>query len=333
MAFILTPGQLSRRAEFYHQLAQLTSAGLGVIAALDQISRRPPARSFSGPVRQLVRQLEQGYTVSEAARGVHGWLPELDVALMHAGEESGRLDASFRLLADYYGDRARVARQVLTDLLYPLALLHFAVFILPFPALFLTGDWMRYLAQILGVLLPLYAITAGIVYAGQSRHGERWRAVIEHILRGVPLLGTARHCLALSRLAAALEALLSTGVMITTAWELAGSACGSPRLRRTVAGWRPLIEGGQTPSELVTASRLFPELFASQYTSGEISGKLDETLRRLAEYYREEGTRKMHAVAQWGPRLVYLAVVVMIAWQVLRFWMGYFQQIQNAAGL
>ena len=31
---IVTPGQLSRRADFYHQLGQLTGAGLGLIQAL-----------------------------------------------------------------------------------------------------------------------------------------------------------------------------------------------------------------------------------------------------------------------------------------------------------
>ncbi|MEI8257349.1 MAG: Crp/Fnr family transcriptional regulator, partial [Deltaproteobacteria bacterium] len=51
-------------------------------------------------------------------------------------------------------------------------------------------------------LLPVYAIVAALIYAGQSKHGERWRAFVELALRPVPLLGTARHYLALARLAA-----------------------------------------------------------------------------------------------------------------------------------
>jgi type II secretory pathway component PulF len=208
-------------------------------------------------------------------------------------------------------------------------LLHFAVFIFPFPRLFLSGDWLGYLGQTVGVLLPGYALLALLLYALQGRHGERWRALIESMLHPVPVLGTARRCLALSRLAAALEALLNAGVTIIEAWELAGAASGSPALRRTILAWRPRVNAGETPAEAVRRSGFFPELFVSQYATGELSGTLDETLRRLQRYYQEEGARKLHAVAQWTPRLIYLLIVLMIAYKVISFWAGYFQQIQQ----
>ena len=99
------------------------------------------------------------------------------------------------------------------------------------------------------MLVPLYALVALLIYAAQSHHGETWRGWVESILRPIPVLGTARHYLALSRLAGALEALLSAGVTIIEAWELAANASGSPALRRAVVGWRPLVHGGQTPAE------------------------------------------------------------------------------------
>ena len=127
----------------------------------------------------------------------------------------------------------------------------------------------------------------------------------------------------------ALEALISAGVSIVEAWDLAATVSGSPALRRTVHGWRADVQAGQTPAEAINASGKFPDLFANQYASGEISGKLDESLRRLHNYYQEEGTRKLRAVAQWTPRIAYLIIALAIAWQVIRFWSGYFQQIRN----
>ena len=332
MSLMFTPGQFARRAEFYYQLGQLTGAGLGVVRAMEQLHRNPPARSYRSQIGLLLKELNDGMTLSDSLRRVSGWLPDLDCALLDAGEQSGRLDASFRLLADYYAGRARIARQLVVDLAYPAFLFHFAVFILPFPALFKSGDWVSYLLHTFGVLLPIYAVVALIIYAGQSRHGEMWRAVVERVLSPVPLLGAARRCLALSRLAGALEALLSAGVMIIEAWELAATASGSPRLRWAVAGWRRDLEGGNTPAEMLSASGKFPELFASQYTSGEISGKLDETLERLHKYYQEEGSRKLHAFSRWTPLGVYLIVMGLIAYKIIEFWTGYFQQIQNAGG-
>jgi type II secretory pathway component PulF len=221
---------------------------------------------------------------------------------------------------------------MIADLAYPVALLHLAIFIFPFAKFFMSGNLFTYLSQTFGVLIPLYVIVVAMIYAGQSKHGERWRAWVEAILHPMPMLGTGRHYLALSRLAAALEALINAGVTIIEAWELAATASGSPALRRVVHAWKPQLLAGETPAEVVRASPRFPETFANLYSSGEISGKLDETLRQLRCIYQEEGTRKLHAVAQWVPRFIYLAVALMIAYRVVQFWTGYFKQVQDAGG-
>jgi type II secretory pathway component PulF len=332
MPIIITPRQLSQRAEFYHQLGQLTSAGIGLPTALEHLRRNPPSRSYSGPIGELQNRLTQGYTFTESLRGLGSWLPEFDVALIQAGEQSGRLDNCFRLLADYYTDRARLARQLISDLAYPLFLFHFAVFILPFAQFFKTGNWVVYLAQTFGVLVPLYLLVLAVTYAAQSKHGETWRSWIESLCRIIPVLGKARRDLALARLASALEALLSAGVTIIEAWELGAAASGSPALLAAVLAWRPLVDAGQTPAEALRVSGKFPDLFANQYATGEISGKLDETLRGLHRYYQEEGSRKLHALARWTPRAVYMLVMLMIAYRVIRFWVDYFNQIGAAGG-
>jgi type II secretory pathway component PulF len=332
MSLILTPGQFNRRAEFYHQLAQLTSAGVGIPEALEHLRRNPPDRSYRQPIGGVLDKLSAGCTLTESLRALGSWLPEFDLALLSAGEQSGRLDASFRLLGDYYTDRARLARQMIGDLAYPAFLLHFAVFILPFADFFKTGNWLVYLLKTVGVLLPIYALMLAIIYAAQSKHGETWRSWMESLFRAVPVLGNARRDLALARLSSALEALLSAGVSIVEAWELAANASGSPALRRTVLAWRPLVDAGQTPAEVIRMSSKFPELFANQYATGEVSGKLDDSLRGLHRYYQEEGSRKLHALARWTPRAVYMIVMLMIAYRVVRFWADYFNQIGAAGG-
>src|SRR5256885_1947407 len=142
------------------------------------------------------------------------------------------------------------------------------------------------------------------IFAAQGRRGESGRAFLERFFRAVPLFGSARQNLALARLAAALEALISAGVSIIESWDLAATASGSPALRRAVLAGKPKMLTGQTPAEVVNACPRFPEMFAKLYLSGEVSGKLDESLRHLHSYYQEEGTRKLHAVAQWTPRIV-----------------------------
>ena len=95
--------------------------------------------------------------------------------------------------------------------------------------------------------------------------------------------------------------------------------------------WKPAVLAGQTPAEVIRESHAFPDLFANLYSTGEISGQLDETLKRLYRHYEEEASRKMRAFAQWLPRLVYSGIVLLIAYQVIVFWTGYFSQISDLA--
>jgi type IV pilus assembly protein PilC len=333
MSFIVTPRQFTQRAEFYHQLYQLTAAGLGVVRALEQLKRNPPSRSFREPIQRLLDSITQGRTFTESLQQTGGWLPEFDVALIEAGERSGRLDACFRLLADYYNDRARTAKMVISQLMYPIGLIHFAAFIflivLPFAASQFNANPLWLLARAALLFSPLYIATALLIYAAQSKHGETWRALMENVFRPIPILGAARHYLALSRLAMSLEALISAGVNIIDAWDLAAAASGSPALRRAVAAWKPLVLAGKTPAEVLGNSTQFPEMFANLYASGEVSGKLDDSLQRLHHYYGEEGTRKLHAFAQWTPRLVYFIVLLVIAYKIIQFYTGYFNQLSN----
>ena len=332
MPLIISPRQFVQRAELYHQLGQLMSAGIPIVRALEQIERRPPASAYHQPLQRLLNEIAKGATLAESLQRLD-WLPAFDLALIGAGEQSGRLDTCFRLLADYYNDRARVIKQVISQLIYPVGLIHMAALIffivLPFAASQFNASLTLLFAKAALILSPLYGAVALMIYATQSKHGENWRAWIESLLRPVPILGTARHYLALSRLAAALEALISAGVNIFEVWDLAATASGSPALRRAVADWKPRVVAGQMPSEAVRLCPLFPETFANLYASGEISGKLDDSLRHLNRLYNEDGSRKLNAFATWTPRLVYMLVALFIGYKIIQFYTGYFNQIST----
>ena len=126
---------------------------------------------------------------------------------------------------------------------------------------------------------------------------------------------------------AALEALISAGVSIFDSWELAAAASGSPALRRAVNGWYGALRAGETPAELLARTSEFPELFTNLYHTGEISGQLDDSLRRIHLHYQEEGSRRLHLFSQWVPRLIYLVILLAVGYQIVSFWTGYYNDI------
>src|SRR5580692_5900650 len=132
MPIIFSPRQLTQRSMFYQQLGQLLSAGITVINALEMLSRNPPSRSYREPIRQILKQISEGGNVTDALQQLGKWTPAFDLAMVHAGESSGRLDIVFRLLASHYAERAAMMRQMISDLAYPVFLFHFAILIFAF---------------------------------------------------------------------------------------------------------------------------------------------------------------------------------------------------------
>ena len=241
MPLIITPRQFTQRAELFQQLAQLTSAGIPIVRALEQIKRSPPARSFREPLQRLLDELAKGATLAESLQSLD-WLPAFDLALIGAGEQSGRLDICYRLLADYYNDRARVIKQVISQLIYPVGLIHLAaiifIIVLPYAASQFNASLTLLIVKAALILSPLYGAVALLIYATQSKHGENGAPGSKLACAGSP----PGHGPALSRPVPACRGARITHqrrVNIFESWDLAATASGSPALRRAVAAWKP----------------------------------------------------------------------------------------------
>jgi type IV pilus assembly protein PilC len=328
---IITPGQLTRRANFYFQLASLLSAGVPVIQALE-MTRGKSRDTYAWNIGVIINALQQGATFGHSINATGDWLPLFDRALLEAGEKSGRLDASFKTLGDYYTERATMLREIISGMAYPLFILHLAVLIFPtgyLTRLFWNNGVQEFVLQKMAVLLPCYAIVAFLIYAFQGSRGEHWRAMLERFTNGLPLIGGARRDLAMARLSGAMEALLSAGVNIIQAWDLAANATASARIKSAVATAIPKMEAGVPPSETLHHSNVFPELFRSLYATGEMSGQLDTTLRRLRNHYDEQATLKLRNIANWTPKLAFLCVALGVGYSIIKFYLGYFEQINQ----
>ena len=302
-SLIETPNSFRRRSEFYHQLSVLLQAGVGLTQSLKQIA--PPSQRDGLHIRETIDRLNAGETFSETLIGREDWLPSFDRMMIEAGEAGGRLDDTLRILMPgviSYGS-----------------------------SLLGSGS-----ASLLGAFFPslltlgaLYTAVFFVLYLGQANRGFAIRLGIERIWHCTPMFGRAVKELKLSRLSFALYALLNAGVNIREAWESAASASGSPWLATSVRAWLPELDSGSLPSEALQRREEFPRTFRDLYTTGEVSGQLDESLQRLAKLYHDEGTRRLKSAAGIATGLVYGLVAITVAIIVIRAWLNYFNMFNT----
>jgi len=357
---MVTPRQLNNRAQLFNQLSSMISAGMPLTKALEMAAKNRASGTPQKVIQALIHYLQEGYTFSDAMQILSGqkeasqstgiditltgkkayWLTEFDIALLSAGEESGRLDVIFKVLSNYYETRAKIMNDTISRTFTTMATLH--VFLIIFPLGYFVAFVLGIINNDYKMCLPflfnktllfgaLYGMISFVAYACQGGRGESWRLMIESIFSAIPILRTAIKYLAIARLSCALEALTNAGVPVVRSWELAASACGSPRLRRAIMAWLPQLETGLTPGDMVQQISYFPEMFDNLYNTAEISGKQDETLQRLHKYFQDEGFRLLQLFTRILTGFIYGIVVILVAINIIRFYMSYFQAAAQSA--
>lgn len=327
MPLLTTPKSLAHFGELYHQLGSTLSSGISLVQGIEMLRDAPPSGHFRQHLNHILEDLRRGATFAEAIGNRGSWVPAFDVALLAAGERSGRLDDCCERLSAYYQERSRLMRSVLNELAYPAFLLLLVLLIFPPNALanlFWHGDVRGFVVPKLITLAILGAAQFAILLLNRSGQHGWLRRGWEEALHAIPVFGRARRSLALARLTLALEALLNAGVDVLKSWELAAQASGSPALERATATALKRIAAGATPGEAIAASGVFPPKFQSVYRSGEASGRIDQSLQYLHKDFTDESSRLFKRLAEWTPRLVFLLVAGLIALYIIDFWTGYF---------
>jgi type IV pilus assembly protein PilC len=112
----------------------------------------------------------------------------------------------------------------------------------------------------------------------------------------LPLFGNLIHKTAITRFAQTLGTLLGSGVAIVEALEICKGVVGNRLIAKEVETIRDAIREGKQLMEPLKSARFFPPMFAQMVEVGEQTGRLDQMLERVAQYYEEEVDAAVEAI-------------------------------------
>lgn len=93
----------------------------------------------------------------------------------------------------------------------------------------------------------------------------------------------------LSRFSRTLGTLLGSGVPILNSMEISARASGNKVIEDIVLDMKEEITGGKSLTEVLkTKPEIFPPIFVQMVGVGESTGKTDEMLNKVADFYDEE---------------------------------------------
>ncbi len=292
---------------FARQFATMIDAGLPILQCLEILASEESNKRFRKIIEDLKSDIEGGGSLSKAFAKYPDVFDELFVNLTAAGEAAGILDVILNRLSNYLEKSLKLKSKVKGAMSYPASVLVISVGVvililykvvpvfeemfadmgaaLPGPTQILI-DASRFLQ---GYVIHIAAIFVIAVFLFQRYYKtESGRLRIDTLLLKIPLFGILFKKVAVARFSRTLAAMVGGGVPILDGLEIVSKTAGNRVVENALMETRKSVSEGDTIAEPLGASGIFPPLVVSMIGVGENSGKLDEMLVKIADFYDDE---------------------------------------------
>lgn len=288
------------------QLALLLAAGLTLEVALQTLSD-DTSKALGGFANGLRASISAGDSFAEALEHHSSIIEPAYVAMVRAGEASGKLDAVLRAIVE---DRAR--REILTDRInsairYPLFLVGSAIVILLFFLIYVVpqfepvfkdlggrlnsgaalvvacSSWLRLnLDLFLGICL------FSVLGAWLALSRREWRARIIGVIASLPGISGPMDDRRTARIVGTLGLLLENGVPLPTALKILRDIVTEPRHVAAVDRVHEQVRNGRRFADALADTNLLPPLAVRMLRVGDEVGDVATIVRHASQFYEHK---------------------------------------------
>lgn len=293
--------------EFTRQISTMVNAGLPLTDALiilrDQTKNLQMAKIIDG----LLNEVQGGSSLAAALSKHPSVFSPVYIALIKAGEAAGVLDKVTIRLADNLEKNREFSGKVKGALLYPaivsvtmiLVVAVMMIFVfpkltamykdfnakLPLPTMILmkiSDLTVRFAPIVFGAIFALIVLAIRFI---KTKNG---RLVTDKLLFKIPLIGVLQKQIALTEFTRTFALLVSTGIPIIEALNIVADAVGNAVYQKAIKEAAIEVEQGLALAVPITQNSDFPPIVGQMIKVGEESGKMDEVLGKLSNYFESE---------------------------------------------
>ena len=134
---------------------------------------------------------------------------------------------------------------------------------------------------LVGIILMIFLL---IKYLRTESGRYRW----DKTKLKLPVVGSIFERTLLGRFARSFSMMLVSGVPLTSALNLVAEAVNNAFMSERILSMRKNIEKGESLSRVASSSKLFTPLVLQMINVGEETGRVDELLAEVAEFYERE---------------------------------------------
>ena len=289
------------------RLATLLASSVPVYEAISALYEQEGPGELRSIFGRLRERIKEGSGLAKALEGEPHVFNDSYIAMVAAGEASGALEKVLDRLADFLEDQATIRSRVATALAYPLLMMVVGsgvmLFLLAFvvPKIVMVFEQNRASLPLITVILLIVshfmqkwwwtlviAACASALAFDRMRGRPVFREWLDRLWIKLPIVGPLVRKLALARFGRVLALLLSSGVPVIRALEIASEVVANRSYRAALDRTKAeIIEGGRLSASLAK-SDLFPPLLVHMIAVGEKGGELEQMLNRAGGAFEKE---------------------------------------------
>lgn len=307
---------LKDKVVFSRQFAAMVSAGVAMLRTLNIIVDQCNNKKMKATLDEVRYSVESGLSLSDALAKHPKVFDKLYVSMVRAGEAGGILSEVLQRLADFLESRQKLETKVRGAMVYPSAVLLVAIivfwamltFILPiFQNLFNTigGELPAYtqflvsLSQYMrSVWMLIFLVSLGVgLWMLKRYYGtDKGRMQIDGLLLQMPLFGDLIKKVAIARFSRTFGTLIRAGVPMLSALDVVKDTAGNFVIARSVERIYNEVRQGGTISKPMSKMSIFPAMVTQMVAVGEETGRLDDMLSKVADFYDMEVENAVEAL-------------------------------------
>ncbi|MEF3168971.1 MAG: type II secretion system F family protein [Deltaproteobacteria bacterium] len=292
---------------FTRQLSTMIDAGLPLIQGLEALASQQENRTFKETLQTIKTDVESGSTFADALRKYPKLFDRLYCNMVAAGEMGGILDEVMSRLAAYMEKAQRLKRKVKGAMTYPAIVLGIAALVLAVILIFVIPVFQKMFAEfghalplptqiVIGIsefvksyfLVIIGAVGVGVFLFKRYYGTAKGRKTVDRLLLRAPVFGVLLRKVAVAKLTRTLGTLITSGVPIIEALNVAAGTAGNKIVEEAIYSVRSSISEGRTIAQPLQESGIFPGMVTQMIAVGEATGALDQMLNKIADFYDEE---------------------------------------------
>lgn len=329
---------LKQVATFTRQLSTMMTAGLPLTDGLSLLKAQTDTGTLMYEILDdALIMVRGGQPLGKAMEKYTNVFGEAYVASIMAGEEGGVLEEVLQKLADSLEDEEEFNGKVKGAMIYPIIVVIGMVIVAFIMMIFVLPKLMSLYADFGTAKLPattraLMAISDfmgkfwflfPLVILGVSSalkvgaNSEEFRLKKDRFFLKLPIIGELSQKTIMANTIRTMSMLLSAGISLVEALRIVAKVAGNEVYYQAFNKIAERVQKGFSISNSFDETGIFPPIVNQMVETGEATGKLDEVLMRVADYFSTEAEQSVKALTSAIEPIIMIVLGIGVAFLVI----------------